>query len=216
MENLELIFVYQHIRHGARGRPSSSYNSLFIDGVDEFRVSWIGEGDGELPLLGKRQHYDIGVRNRHKYGKGKHCLGLIDFSKYDPEEVLFHAIYYNRTHHSLNSELLGKYKHGILDTLTEEQKKESYPPNVDVWKNKSLEDNELYTDILNEIEELGNKTVTDSIPIFNAYPFPENRFFNLQTTCNTVGNMRKKNLEGKDDLLYGYFLNKPKELTKFF
>ena len=53
MGNLELIFAYRHIRLEARG-PSSSYNSLFIDGVDEFRVSWIGEGDGELPLLGKR------------------------------------------------------------------------------------------------------------------------------------------------------------------
>ena len=69
-DNLELIFVYQHIRHGGRG-PSSSYNSLFKNGIDEFRVSWEGEGDGELTLVGRRQHYDIGVRNRHKYGKGK-------------------------------------------------------------------------------------------------------------------------------------------------
>ena len=41
-DNLELIFVYQHIRHGGRG-PSSSYNSLFKNGIDEFRVSWEGE-----------------------------------------------------------------------------------------------------------------------------------------------------------------------------
>ena len=33
IKDLQLIFVYQHIRHGARG-PSASYNSLFIDGVD--------------------------------------------------------------------------------------------------------------------------------------------------------------------------------------
>ena len=36
---LELIFVYQHIRHGARG-PSASYNSLFKNGIDEFRVNF--------------------------------------------------------------------------------------------------------------------------------------------------------------------------------
>ena len=102
VKDLELIFVYQHIRHGARG-PSKSYNSLFIDGVDEFRVSWIGEGDGELTLVGKREHYDMGVRNRHKYGKTPLGLGLIDFSTYDPEEVLFHVTDYNRTHQSLNS-----------------------------------------------------------------------------------------------------------------
>ena len=77
-KNLQLIFVYQHIRHGARG-PSASYNSLFIKGIDEFRVSWVGEGDGELTLIGKREHYDIGVRNRHKYGHGPNGLGLIDF-----------------------------------------------------------------------------------------------------------------------------------------
>ena len=66
--DLELIFVYEHTRHGARC-PSTSYNSLFINGVDEFKVSWEGEGDGELTLLGRREHYDIGVRNRLKYGK---------------------------------------------------------------------------------------------------------------------------------------------------
>ena len=60
-DNLQLIFVYELVRNGARG-PIASYNSLFIDGVDEFRVSWIGEGDGELSLIGKREHYDIGVR----------------------------------------------------------------------------------------------------------------------------------------------------------
>ena len=117
-DNLQLIFVYQHIRHGARG-PSASYGSLFIDGVDEFRVSWEGEGDGELTLVGKREHYDIGVRNRHKYGHGEHGLGLIDFSTYDPEEVLFHVTDYNRTHQSLNSELIGMYQPGLLKTLTD-------------------------------------------------------------------------------------------------
>ena len=135
VKDLELIFVYQHIRHGARG-PSKSYNSLFIDGVDEFRVSWIGEGDGELTLVGKREHYDIGVRNRHKYGKTPLGLGLIDFSTYDPEEVLFHVTDYNRTHQSLNSELIGMYQPGLLKTLTEQQVNGSYPPNEEVWKNK--------------------------------------------------------------------------------
>ena len=89
-ENLELIFVYEHVRHGVRG-PSTSYNSLFRNGVDEFHVSWEGEGDGELTLIGKRQHYDLGVRNRIRYGKGENGLGLIDFSKYNTEEVLFHV-----------------------------------------------------------------------------------------------------------------------------
>ena len=131
IKNLQLIFVYQHIRHGARG-PSASYNSLFIKGIDEFRVSWVGEGDGELTLIGKREHYDMGVRNRHKYGHGPNGLGLIDFSTYDPEEVLFHVTDYNRTHQSINSELIGMYQPGLLKTLTEKQKNGSFPPNEKV------------------------------------------------------------------------------------
>ena len=134
-EELELIFVYQHIRHGARG-PSASYNSLFKDGIDEFRVSWEGEGDGELTLVGKREHYDIGVRNRHKYGYGENGLKLINFSQYNPEEVLFHVTDYNRTHQSLNSELIGMFQPGILGTLNEQQVNGSFPPNDNVWFQK--------------------------------------------------------------------------------
>jgi hypothetical protein len=211
--NLELIFVYQHIRHGARG-PSASYNSLFKDGVDEFRVSWKGEGDGELTLVGKREHYDIGVRNRHKYGKGKNGLGLIDFSTYNPEEVLFHVTDYNRTHQSLNSELIGMYQPGLLKTLTEEQVNGSYPPNDAQWFKRQNEP--LYQDIIEEIKELGNKTVVDNIPIFNVHPFGANRTFNLETNCKNLDNMRAESLKGKDELLYGYFVAHQEELRRFF
>ena len=212
-EDLELIFVYQHIRHGARG-PSASYNSLFIDGVDEFRVSWEGEGDGELTLVGKREHYDIGVRNRHKYGKGKNGLGLIDFSTYNPEEVLFHVTDYNRTHQSLNSELIGMYQPGILKTLTEQQINGSYPPNDKQWFKKI--DQSLYHDIIEEITNLQNKTIVDNIPIFNVHPFGANRTFNLETNCKNLDNMRVQSLEGKDELLYSYFLEHKEELRRFF
>ena len=204
-DNLELIFVYQHIRHGARG-PSASYNSLFKDGIDEFRVSWEGEGDGELTLVGKREHYDIGVRNRHKYGKGKNGLGLIDFSTYNPEEVLFHVTDYNRTHQSLNSELIGMFQPGLLKTLTEQQVNGSYPPNEKVWFEKISQNESLYADIIEEIESLGNKTIVDNIPVFNVHPFGPNRTFNLETNCKNLDNMRLESLKGKDELLYGYFL----------
>ena len=215
INNLELIFVYQHIRHGARG-PSASYNSLFINGVDEFRVSWVGEGDGELTAVGKREHYDIGVRNRHKYGHGPHGLGLIDFSTYDPEEVLFHVTDYNRTHQSLNSELIGMYQPGLLKTMTEKEVNGSYPPNEEVWLNKSLENNTLYQDILNEIKSLGNKTIVDNIPVFNVHTFGPNRTFNLETNCKNLENMRMKSIENKTELLFGYFMKYSEQLQKFF
>ena len=215
IDEMQLIFVYQHIRHGARG-PSASYNSLFIDGVDEFRVSWVGEGDGELTLVGKREHYDIGVRNRHKYGHGPNGKGLIDFSTYDPEEVLFHVTDYNRTHQSLNSELMGMYQPGLLKTLTEKQVNGSYPPNEKVWTNKSLQNDSLYQDIIKEIESLGNKTIVDNIPVFNAHVFGPNRTFNLETNCKNLDNMRMKSIENKQELLFGYFTNHSKELQEFF
>ena len=214
-DNLQLIFVYQHIRHGARG-PSASYNSLFIDGVDEFRVSWEGEGDGELTLVGKREHYDIGVRNRHKYGHGEHGLGLIDFSTYDPEEVLFHVTDYNRTHQSINSELIGMYQPGLLKTLTDKQRDGSLPPNEKVWKNKSEENVTLYQNILKEIDELGNKTIVDNIPIFNVHPFGPNRTFNLESNCHNLDKMRQESIQNKTEKLYGYFLKHAEELRKFF
>ena len=133
--DLELIFVYQHVRHGAGG-PSSSFNSLFKNSVDEFRVSWEGQGDGELTSIGKREHYDIGVRNRLKYGKGKNGLGLIDFSRYNPEEVLFHVTNYNRTHQSINSELIGMYQPGILEALYVQEVNGSFPPNEAEWRKR--------------------------------------------------------------------------------
>ena len=214
-DNLELIFVYQHIRHGGRG-PSSSYNSLFKNGIDEFRVSWEGEGDGELTLVGRRQHYNIGVRNRHKYGKGKNGLGLIDFSNYNPEEVLFHVTDYNRTHQSLNSELIGMYQPGALKTLTQIQVDESYPPNTKVWLAKKMKNESLYSDIIEEIKSLGNKTIVDNIPVFNVHPFGPNRTFNLETNCKNLDKMREENVKGKEDLLYGYFLQHKEKLKEFF
>jgi len=214
-DNLELIFVYQHIRHGGRG-PSSSYNSLFKNGVDEFRVSWEGEGDGELTLVGRRQHYDIGVRNRHKYGKGKNGLGLIDFSNYNPEEVLFHVTDYNRTHQSINSELIGMFQPGLLKTLTQTQVDESYPPNNKVWVEKQKKNESLYADIIEEIKSLGNKTLVDNIPVFNVHPFVANRTFNLETNCKNLSKIREESLKGKEELLYGYFLQHKEKLKEFF
>jgi len=214
MDNLELIFVYELVRNGARG-PISEKNSLFINEVDEFRVSWYGEGDGELSLVGKREHYDIGVRNRIKYGKGPNGLGLIDFSNYDPKEILIHVTDSNRTHQSINSELIGMYQPGILKTLSEMQVNGSFPPNEYVWSTEG-ENDPIYNDIINEIKELGNKTIIDNIPVFNVHPFPSNRISNLETNCKNLDKMRKENIENKTELLYGYFLEHSEELRKFF
>ena len=211
--NLDLIFVYEHVRHGGRG-PSTSYNSLFKNGIDEFRVSWEGEGDGELTLLGRREHYDIGIRNRLKYGKTENGLGLIDFNYYDPSEVLFHTTDSNRTQMSLNAELIGMYLPGTLSNIEERMINESFPPNKKIWEKKENEN--LYKKIFEEIKNLGNKAIIDNIPVFNAHSFPINRTFNLVNNCKNLEKMRMDNIKDKNDLLFGYFLNNSEILKKFF
>ena len=154
----KLIFVYEHVRHGARS-PSSGYNSYFKDGVDEYGVNW--KYDGELSAIGKRQHYLLGVRNRLKYGK--EGLGLLDFTKYDPREILIHATEYNRTHQSINSELYGMYKNYKEQTLNEEEKL-YYMVNVE-YMNKS--DPELLKEINSQLENITDQVNNGSIPVFN-------------------------------------------------
>ena len=100
-EARELIFVYEHARHGARG-PSSSYDSIFENGYDEYKINW--GTDGELSPIGKKQHYYLGLRNKIKYND------FMNFSEYDPRKILIHATDYNRTHQSILSELYGMYE----------------------------------------------------------------------------------------------------------
>jgi hypothetical protein len=123
---------------------------------------------------------------------------------------------YNRTHQSLNSELIGMYQPGLLKTLTEKQVNGSYPPNEEVWVNKSLQNDTLYQEIIEEIKALGNKTIVDNIPVFNVHTFGANRTFNLENNCHNLEKMRMESIENKTDLLYGYFLKYKEELREFF
>ena len=176
----KLIFVYEHVRHGARS-PSSGYNSYFKDGVDEYRVNW--KYDGELSAIGKRQHYLLGVRNRLRYGK--EGLGLIDFTKYDPREILIHATEYNRTHQSINSELYGMYKNYKEETLNKEEES-YYFVNTDYMKKS---DPELLKEITSQLNIISNQVNNGSIPVFNIKPFPPNRIF-LVDHCTKLDQYR--------------------------
>ena len=160
-----LIFVYEHVRHGARG-PSSGYQSFFENGVDEYKVRW--DLDGELSAIGKRQHYFLGVRNRLKY------KNLINFEKYNPMEILIHATDYNRTHQSINSELLGMYGNFKEEELTQAEKNEYTMVNTKYL----IESNpELNARITNELNLIGNQVNDKSIPIFNIRRFKSGRIF---------------------------------------
>lgn len=198
----KLIFVYEHVRHGARG-PSSSYSSIFNDGWDEYRIHW--DGDGELSPIGKKQHYYLGVRNRLKY------KDLINFKKFDPREILIHATNYNRTHQSINSELLAMFPPGSESALNEEEK--AY------WKiinKENMQDKDLADNIKESINELGNQVNKGSVPIFNIHPFPNKRIF-LVDNCVKINAYRDEKCGKEVGDLYKYFNETYGEvLQKFF
>ena len=187
----ELIFVYEHARHGARG-PSASYDSIFENGIDEYDIEW--NYDGELSPIGKRQHYYLGVRNRIKYE------GFINFKKYDPREILIHATNYNRTHQSINSELIGMYGNSKEQELSPQEM--NYELINFKYLNKSLK-----SQIDNEIKQIGNQVNKDSIPIFNIKPFPDKRIF-LVDNCLKIDQYRDEKVGEKVRDLYNEFQQK--------
>ena len=93
--NTEIIFVFEHFRHGAR-------SSVFIDkhNTDIYDIKWIG--DGELTSVGMRMLYLIGVHIRTKY----HNI----INKYtSSEELIVYSTDLNRTILSAESQLLGMF-----------------------------------------------------------------------------------------------------------
>ena len=146
----EPIFVYEHVRHGSRG-PTSEYRSLFDNKTfyDEYNIHW--DGDGELTLKGKLQHYILGIRNRYKYPN------LLDYSKYNPNELLIHTTESSRVKESVYNQLIGMYNplfkkssnSSLLITKMSKSKHFFYPPNYNVWKYKTTT---KYKYLINEAE----------------------------------------------------------------
>ena len=190
----ELIFVYEHARHGARG-PSASYNSIFENGIDEYNVTW--DFDGELTQIGKRQHYYLGVRNRIKYGH------FINFSEYNPMEIVIHATDYNRTHQSINSELIGMYGYGKERELTD--KEMNYTIINDKYIN--LTNISLAKEILSEMSSIGKQVNHISFPVFNIRKFPDNRIF-IVDNCEKIDQYRDEKVGYKVEILYKEFKDK--------
>jgi hypothetical protein len=199
-----LIFVYEHVRHGARG-PSSGFQSYFENGTDEYQVQW--DLDGELSAIGKRQHYFLGVRNRLRYGK------LINFTKYNPMEILIHATDYNRTHQSINSELLGMYGNNKEERLNQKEKEE-YEMVNNIYLKES--NRELYDKINKELDSIGNQVNGKSVPIFNIRRFKSGRIF-LVDKCAKLNQYRDRKVGSTVRALYDEFEQKyAKQFREFF
>ena len=151
----DIVFVYEHARHGAR-------NPLFYDSntkyLDAFGKKW--EGAASLTNVGKREHYLLGIHNRLKYAS------LINFTKYDYQEIKVFSTNVGRTVQSIQAELLAMYSPGTLPKLTKEQIAAAYPP----FQN-------LSSDILNEISELNDSTIIKDINVF-LYNFQIQKKYN--------------------------------------
>ena len=201
----ELIFVYEHCRHGGRGplaninSQNSSNNGIYYD---RFNIPW-KNGEVDLTLKGKIQLYILGIRNRLKYSN------LINYTKYNPDELLIHSSKRNRAKKSAYSQLVGmfnpiinisKYDFKFIDNIPN---KFYYPPNYLIWKNKT---NDIYLNIINEAENsikyILDKNITNiySENDINKYilvPFKENRTFYLRDKCKNYKKYMEYNYQNK-------------------
>ena len=141
----DIVFVYEHARHGAR-------SPLFLNGntkyLDAFGTQW--EGASTLTNVGKREHYVLGIHNRLKYSS------LINFTKYDYQEIKVYSTNSGRTIQSIQAELHAMYLPGTIPKLTKEQLLAAYPP----FQNLSSE-------VLDEVDKLNDSTIINDI---NAFP----------------------------------------------
>ena len=235
----EPIFVYEHVRHGARG-PSSEYRSLFNNKTfyDEYAIHW--DGDGELTTKGKMQHYILGIRNRYKYPN------LLNYSNFDSSlnEILIHTTSSRRVKESAYNQLLGMFNPVIknlsnnnseLITKMSEEKRYYYPPNYNVWKYKTTN---KYHKIINEaelsiklLEEKNNKLnsfLTDGIFDLNELnknkgtnitfiPYKKNRTFFKRKCLNHEKYINYNQRKNYQKIIKGFLEKKyGNQLQSFF
>ena len=220
----EPIFVYEHVRHGARG-PASEYRSLFNNKTfyDEYNIHW--DGDGELTLRGKMQHYILGIRNRYKYPN------LLNYSKYNSSELLIHITNSSRVKQSAYSQILGMFSPTVIEpyssiiTTISKSKHFFYPPNYNVWKYKTTS---KYKKIINEAEisiQLAEKAenesksfLTDENNLNIVYtPFRKNRTFFKRGCLNHAKYINYNHRKNYKKMIKGFLEKKyGNQLQKFF
>jgi hypothetical protein len=173
----EIIFVYEHCRHGNRA-PNDKKNGLYnnVTKRDAYNIYW--EKPGALTESGKLQHFFLGLRNKYRYKK------LINFTKYDKNEILVRTTGSKRSTESLYYQLLGMYyqedsnNNKSFTEFNDELYKYSMPPNSINWESEK------------EFEELNKKirnfTKNQKIEGINLSSFNSEtkKYFNIKTIKN--------------------------------
>ena len=173
--NTEIIFVFEHFRHGAR-------SSVFIDkhNTDIYDIKWIG--DGELTSVGMRMLYLIGVHIRTKY----HNI----INKYtSSKELIVYSTDLNRTILSAESQLLGMFPPEKGEIIEDAFKKYSFPPN------------EIPLEAQSEIDELGNVSIPSkirAIPINFFHKEKKPYLLTEESDCPRTKYIKQQNYKKKD------------------
>ena len=94
-EEHNLYFIFFHFRHGARAPLYLRDNN-----TDMLGGKWPIKG--EITSLGRRQQYEIGLKNRKRYS-------FFINEEYDPKEIKMFSTNFNRSMVSAECQLLGLY-----------------------------------------------------------------------------------------------------------
>ena len=124
LEDEQILFSFQMIRHGAR----APYDGI-KNGVDIYKELWISES--ELTEMGKRMLYLLGVKNRKRYMIDNNTKFLNEY--YSPQEIYIKSTDNNRTIESIYCYLQGLYPN-YSEKINEKVKNSSYPPNKKYYK----------------------------------------------------------------------------------
>ena len=197
--NSNIVFVYEHVRHGAR-------SPLFADGnkhyTDHFGTKW--EGPSTLTAVGKRTHYIIGIQNRIKYSS------LINYSKLISKEIQIFSTNSVRTLQSIQAELQAMYLPGTLEPLTEQELVVAFPP----IHNISIK-------VLEEIKNLNHSTIINGINVFPIqFSSPKKLRLNEPEYCPYMSKYQaqlEKNMKNEINVFLKHFDEKYGEkLQKYF
>ena len=111
--NSEILFVFEHCRHGARGMKELKNDT------DIFKQKWIGSE--ELSAVGLRQHYLLGSLMRNQYSQ------LLDWNNYNTKDIFVYSTPTNRTIMSARAHLFGMFNNDNIKKLNKNQNEKSIP-----------------------------------------------------------------------------------------
>ena len=197
----EIIFVFEHFRHGARGPGFGLINPVEVrELTDMYGIVW--DNNGELTDIGMRMEYILGVRNRYKYKK---LLSEL----FDPKELLVFSTDMSRTVMSAQAQLQGMFPPFTGVGIKEREKTQAVPPNP------------ITPAMEEEIKKLGENALPERVQIIPIHLFNQqemNHILLKEAACPPLRTV-KEELRNSEELI-DFFnkLNKTygKELMEYF